>query len=118
MQSFASDADRLHTILKLATVSIASTHRSDTQRKWTRAVARAPQPAGSKCHQRWPHSCEVCLHGCSLRREPSLRRMLCQQGVILSAKYGLISPDFVIPGPYNVTFKNLSTRPIDVRTLR
>jgi hypothetical protein len=32
--------------------------------------------------------------------------------VILSAKYGLIDPDFVIPGPYEVTFKDRRTRPI------
>ena len=25
--------------------------------------------------------------------------------VILSAKYGLITPEFKIPGPYNITFK-------------
>jgi hypothetical protein len=29
--------------------------------------------------------------------------------VILSAKYGFISPDFLIPGPYNVTFKKHAT---------
>lgn len=34
--------------------------------------------------------------------------------LILSAKYGLISPDFVIPGPYNVTFKKKATRPIPI----
>jgi hypothetical protein len=38
--------------------------------------------------------------------------------VILSAKYGFISPDFVIPGPYEVTFKRKSTNPISVAALR
>jgi len=31
--------------------------------------------------------------------------------LILSAKYGLISPDFIIPGPYNVTFNVTFNRP-------
>ena len=31
---------------------------------------------------------------------------------ILSAKYGLLMPDDVVPGPYNVTFNNRSTDPI------
>ncbi len=37
--------------------------------------------------------------------------------VVLSAKYGFISPDFTIPGPYNVTFKRKQTCPIPVATL-
>lgn len=32
--------------------------------------------------------------------------------VILSAKYGFINPDFVIPEDYNVSFKKKTTRPI------
>jgi hypothetical protein len=31
---------------------------------------------------------------------------------ILSAKYGFLFPDDVVPGPYDVTFKNKSTNPI------
>jgi len=38
--------------------------------------------------------------------------------VILSAKYGFIDPDFVIPGNYNVTFKDASTDPIGVIELK
>ena len=38
--------------------------------------------------------------------------------VILSAKYGFISPDFLIPEPYNVTFKRTATHPISVDELR
>lgn len=38
--------------------------------------------------------------------------------VVLSAKYGFIPPDFVIPGPYNVTFKRKNPPPVDVSTLR
>lgn len=38
--------------------------------------------------------------------------------VILSAKYGFISPYFEIPGPYNVTFKKKETNPVTVDTLQ
>jgi hypothetical protein len=38
--------------------------------------------------------------------------------VILSAKYGFIDPDFVIPKNYDVTFKNPATGPIDVARLK
>ena len=38
--------------------------------------------------------------------------------MILSGKYGFIRPDFVIPGPYNVTFDDPSTHPIPVPELR
>lgn len=38
--------------------------------------------------------------------------------LILSAKYGFITPDFLIPGPYNVTFKKKKTNPITADTLR
>jgi len=41
-----------------------------------------------------------------------------QRWVILSAKYGFICPDFLIPGPYNVTFKKKSTNPVTIATLR
>ena len=38
--------------------------------------------------------------------------------VVLSAKYGFIAPGFMIPGPYNVTFKRKNTSPVDIDTLR
>jgi hypothetical protein len=38
--------------------------------------------------------------------------------VVLSAKYGFLLPDDVVPGPYNVTFKRPSTHPIEVAALR
>ena len=36
---------------------------------------------------------------------------------IISAKYGIITKDFIIPEPYNVTFDDLSTNPISVKDL-
>lgn len=38
--------------------------------------------------------------------------------VILSAKYGFIEPEFMISGPYNITFKNKRTGPIATARLR
>lgn len=37
--------------------------------------------------------------------------------VILSAKYGFLRPCDLVPGPYNVTFKRRSSRPIDPASL-
>jgi hypothetical protein len=38
--------------------------------------------------------------------------------MVLSAKYGFIRPDFVIPGPYNVTFNVPSTHPMSLPELK
>jgi hypothetical protein len=38
--------------------------------------------------------------------------------LILSAKYGFISPDFVVPESYNITFKDPRTGPVGIATLR
>lgn len=38
--------------------------------------------------------------------------------VILSAKYGLVTPDFLIPETYEVTFKKRDTHPVALDTLR
>jgi len=37
--------------------------------------------------------------------------------VILSAKYGFLSPDNIVPEPYNVTFKLKHTNPIGIEEL-
>ena len=36
---------------------------------------------------------------------------------ILSAKYGFLFPDDIVPGPYNVTFNDKRTNPISVEEL-
>lgn len=36
---------------------------------------------------------------------------------ILSAKYGFLLPDDVIPGPYNVSFNNKKTNPISLQDI-
>lgn len=38
--------------------------------------------------------------------------------IILSAKYGFIDPDFIIPGPYNVTFKRRSPELVTLDILK
>jgi hypothetical protein len=38
--------------------------------------------------------------------------------LILSAKYGFIDPESMLPGPYNVTFKRKATDPISITALR
>lgn len=40
------------------------------------------------------------------------------QWIILSAKYGFVEPDFMIPEPYEVTFKCRSTNPIAHQELK
>lgn len=40
-----------------------------------------------------------------------------EKWIILSAKYGYIEPEFVIPKNYNVTFKDPKTNPVTVATL-
>ncbi len=41
-----------------------------------------------------------------------------EQWLILSAKYGFIEPDFLIPGPYNVTFKRSSNELVSAAMLK
>ena len=38
--------------------------------------------------------------------------------MVLSAKFGFVNPDFMVPGDYNAAFMRPSTRPIGVETLR
>lgn len=38
--------------------------------------------------------------------------------VVLSAKWGFLRPDDEVPGPYDVTFNDRRTRPIDLLALR
>jgi hypothetical protein len=45
-------------------------------------------------------------------------RRIADSWVVLSAKYGYILPAFMIPGDYNVSFKDPRSNPIDLLTLR
>jgi hypothetical protein len=43
---------------------------------------------------------------------------LTNRWLVLSAKYGFVEPDFMLGGPYEVTFKDNSTDPISLDALR
>jgi hypothetical protein len=51
-----------------------------------------------------------------VHREYAVR--FAQRWLILSAKYGFIEPEFLIPEPYNVTFKRKSSGPVSETKLR
>jgi len=38
--------------------------------------------------------------------------------LILSAKYGFLFPDDIVPGPYNISFNDKNTRPVTTEELR
>lgn len=68
--------------------------------------------------QRGPVPAAEAYTGELFRRNRRYAEQFGDAWVVLSAKYGFIAPDFLIPGPYEVTFKDRSTRPIDAATLR
>lgn len=73
---------------------------------WDRDPQRGPVPAGD-----------------AYRRAPfALNRAYAERfgdaWVVLSAKYGSIAPDVVIPGPYEVMFKYPATNPVSIERLR
>ena len=53
---------------------------------------------------------------CRLSRDYAV--IYCDSWFILSAKYGIIRPDFVIPGPYEVTFNRPSPEVVTTEILR
>jgi hypothetical protein len=54
---------------------------------------------------------------CYFRTNRAYAEAFASRWVILSAKYGFVLPDSLIPGPYNVTFKDRSTNPVEVPRL-
>jgi hypothetical protein len=76
------------------------------QRKiWDGDPRRGPTPAG-----------EV-YTGAPFKINRAYADRFASRWVILSAQYGFIAPEFMIPGPYNVTFKRRDTNPISVAEL-
>jgi hypothetical protein len=55
--------------------------------------------------------------GTPFRMNRAYAEAFASRWVILSAKYGFVSPDFLIPGPYNVTFKKRTTNPVGLARL-
>lgn len=59
---------------------------------------------------------DVYTSNCSKLKKQLAEREGCDW-MILSAKYGFIPPDFIIPTAYDVTFKKKSSNPISVEEL-
>ncbi len=55
--------------------------------------------------------------GTPFRMNRAYAEAFASRWVILSAKCGFVSPDFLIPGPYNVTFKKRATNPLGLTML-
>ena len=61
---------------------------------------------------------EAAYTGPPFKVNSGFARKVGDKWVILSAKYGFINPNFLIPESYNVTFKDPQTRPINVKHLK
>jgi len=65
-----------------------------------------------------PTSAKDAYTGAPFRVNREYAECFGEKWVILSAKYGFVSPDFTIPGPYDVSFKDRSTPSVSVETLQ
>jgi hypothetical protein len=80
-------------------------------------------PCGkAKIWDKWPnmggvHAKDAYI-GPSFKRNRAYAERFAEKWTILSAKYGFIPPEFIIPSPYNVTFKDKSTSPIGYGELK
>ena len=61
-----------------------------------------------------PAKARVAYVGSPFKVNRVFAERLADKWIILSAKYGLIDPDFIIPKDYDVTFTRPSTKPITV----
>src|SRR6266511_4421102 len=68
--------------------------------------------------KRGPVAARDAYTGAPFKVNRSYAEHFASRWVILSAKYGFIVPEFLIPGPYDVTFKKKTTNPITVVALR
>ncbi len=67
---------------------------------------------------RGPTAARDAYTGAPFRVNRAYAERFAERWVILSAKYGLIDPDFLLPGSYDVTFKEPSTDPITPAAVR
>lgn len=56
-------------------------------------------------------------HGTPFKLNRAYAERFAHRWVLLSAKYGFIRPNFVIPEPYDVSFRKKSTNPVHLDTL-
>lgn len=68
-------------------------------------------------HQGPTFACN-CYRGGPFKVNRAFAERFAARWLILSAKYGLVAPDFLIPGPYDVTFNKKATNPISVEVLQ
>lgn len=68
--------------------------------------------------QRGPAPAREAYTGAPFKVNREYAEHFAEQWIMLSAKYGFIAPDFMIPGPYNITFKKPSTGPVSLATVR
>jgi len=61
---------------------------------------------------------EAAYTGAPFKANRDFAKKFADRWVILSAKYGFIDPDFIIPENYNVTFNDPSTNPISLEKLK
>lgn len=86
-------------------------------------IAIAIIPCGkSKIWDKQPGACAVpaesAYTGALFRLSRDYALKYCDSWFILSAKYGIIRPEFVIPGPYEVTFNRPSPEVVTIDILR
>jgi hypothetical protein len=65
-----------------------------------------------------PASAEAAYTGVPFRLNREYAQRFGDRWVVLSAKYGFVEPDFVIPEAYEVTFKRKKSGPIGIDALR
>ena len=71
----------------------------------------------SKNPLKGPTIAEEAYIGSPFKVNRSYAERFSDKWLILSAKYGLIAPDFIIAGNYDVTFNDPSTNPISIEEL-
>ena len=71
----------------------------------------------SKNPHKGPTPAKEAYVGSPFKVNKSYAERFSNKWLILSAKYGLIAPDFTITGDYDVTFNDPSTNPISIEEL-
>ena len=65
-----------------------------------------------------PTSAELAYTGAPFKVNREFAKAKGDHWVILSAKYGCIEPDFLIPEDYNVSFRDRRSHPIEINALQ
>jgi hypothetical protein len=65
-----------------------------------------------------PTEAYYAYHGTPFKLNRAYAERFAHRWVMLSAKYGFVRPNFVIPEPYDVSFRKKSTNPIHLDALR